>query len=401
MKIGIIGDTHFGAGYNLGKTDSKTQFNSRLLDFIDTFNSIIDEFVEHEVQIVILTGDIFETRHPTSAQLNAFSKCIQRAINKDLEIIVVVGNHDQQRTIATTTVDIFKSLETPGVSVYGNFGVHAVKDENGDPVNFILMPYRDRRMVGAKTISDAVSMIHTQLDDLCADLESPKIVVGHFMVGKSITGENPDSFSINELILPLKVFSNVDTVIMGHVHKHMVLSDKTPTILYVGSMERNSFGEKHHSKVSLILDTEKIEEVQVLPTKTKLLLEMNFDYTGGEKCFKHQITDRIILDVEKFNMRWNLTNAIVKFVTKVKRNDLYYVNQERIKEYILSKNVKHLMPLQVSSINSRKLRNKKITENISGKKAMVRFINQLIEPEQVKRKLIKFANNIIEEVEGK
>lgn len=402
MKIGIIGDTHFGAGYNLGKTDSKTQLNSRLLDFISTFNGIIDKFIEHDVQIVILTGDIFETRHPTSAQLNAFSKCIQRAINKELEIIVVVGNHDQQRTISTTTVDIFKSLETPGVSVYGDFGVHVVKDEDGNNVNFILMPYRDRRMIGAQTTSGAVDLIHKELDSLCANLKSPKIAVGHFMVGKSITGENPDSFSINELILPLSVFANnVDIAIMGHVHKHMILSDKDPTILYVGSMERNSFGEKHHSKVSLVLDTNNIEKINVLSTQTRPLHEMNFDYTGGEKCFKHQITDKIILDIEKFNMRWNLTNAIVKFITKVKKNDLYYVNQDKIKEFILSKNVKHLLPLQVSSINSRKLRNKKITENVAGKKAMVTFINQLIESESIKRKLIKFANNIIEEVEGK
>ena len=139
MKIGIIGDTHFGAGYNLGKTDPKTQFNSRLLDFIHTFNSIIDEFISRDVRMVVLTGDIFETRHPTSAQLNAFSKCVQRAIKKNLEVVIVVGNHDQQRTIATTTVDFFNSLETPGMSIYGNFGVHTVKDECGNNVNFILM----------------------------------------------------------------------------------------------------------------------------------------------------------------------------------------------------------------------------------------------------------------------
>ena len=402
MKIGIIGDIHFGAGYNLGKTDPKTQLNSRLLDFINTFNSIIDEFVKRDVQMIVLTGDIFETRHPTSAQLNAFSKCAQRAINKDLEVVIVVGNHDQQRTISTTTVDIFNSLETPGISIYGNFGVHTVKDEHGHNVNFILMPYRDRRMIGAKTTSEAIEIIRNKVNVLCTNLQSPKIAVGHFMVDKSITGENPDSFSINELILPLNMFSNFDTTIMGHVHKHMVLSEDSPTIVYSGSMEKVSFGEKHHSKVSLILDTNNIGDVDILPSKTsRSLHEKKFDYTDGEKVFKHQITDKIILDIEKFNMRWNLANAIVKFVVKVKKNDLYYVNQEKIGEYILSKKVRHLMPMQVSSVNSRKLRNKKITEDVTGKKAMITFIRQLIEPEQIKRKLIKAANSVIEEVEGK
>lgn len=400
MKIGIIGDTHFGAGYNLGKLDQDTQLNSRLLDFANTFDSIVNEFMKREVKIVVITGDIFETRHPTSAQLNAFSKCIQHAINNNLEVVVVVGNHDQQRTISTTTVDIFNSLKTPGISIYSNFGVHEVKDEFGNNVNFILMPYRDRRMTGAKINSDAINEIKEELNELCKDLDSPKIAVGHFMMDKSITGENPDSFSINELILPLNIFDDFDVTIMGHVHKHAILS-KNPLIMYSGSMEKISFGEKHHIKVTIILDTNNILNPEIIKTKIRNLYEMNFNYTEGEKYFKNQITDRIILDIKKFNMRWNLDGAIVKLIVKVKENDFYFVNQEKIREYILSKKVKHLSTIEISSVKFRKLRNKNITENVGGKKAMASFIKGLIEPEEIKRKLIKFANSVIEEVEGK
>lgn len=400
MKIGIIGDVHIGAAYNLGKLDPNTQLNSRLLDFSNTFDSIVDEFVKRKVKIIVLTGDIFETRHPTSAQLNIFSKCVQRAINNNLEIVVVVGNHDQQRTIATTTVDIFNSLETPGISIYPNFGVHEVKDEFGNSVNFILMPYRDRRMTRAKTNADAINKIQEELNELCSNLDSPKIIVGHFMMDKSITGENPDSFSINELILPLSMFDNSDVTIMGHVHKHAILSKK-PLIMYSGSMEKVSFGEKHHTKIAIVLDTNNILNPEIIKTKIRNLYEMNFNYTEGEKDFKNQITDKIILDIKKFNIRCNLDGAVVKLIAKVKENDFYFVNQEKIKEYILSKKVKHLSPIEISSVKSRKLRNKNITENVGGKKAMASFIKGLIEPEQIKRKLIKFANSVIEEVEGK
>jgi exonuclease SbcD len=400
MKIGIIGDTHFGAGYNLGKLDPDTQLNSRLLDFSNTFNSIIDRFLKRDVKVVVITGDIFDTRHPTSAQLNTFSRCIQRAINKDLQIVILVGNHDQQRTIATTTVDIYNSLETPGVSVYANLDVHTIRDKYGKKINLILMPYRDRRMIGTKTTSDAVEQIRGELNAICDNLDGTKIAVGHFMMDRAIAGENPDTFSINELILPLDIFKNLDGVVMGHVHKHAILSKK-PLIAYAGSMEKISFGEKHHTKVTLVLDTDDLSKVEVIKSNIRNLYEMNFNYTTGEKNLKHQITDTILLDIEKFHMKWNLSKAIVKLTAKVKENDLYYVNQEKIKEYILSKNVKYLSPVQISSVNFRKLRNKNITENVSGKKAMTAFINELIEPEQIKKKLIKFANNVIEAVEGK
>lgn len=399
MKIGIIGDTHFGAGYNLGKIDSATQLNTRLLDFSKTFNYIVDEFCSRNVRVAILTGDIFETRHPTSTQLNTFSKCIQRAINKGLEIVMVVGNHDQQRTVSTTTIDIFNSLETPGVSVYPDFGIHKIKDKD-KVINCVLMPYRDRRMMGAETNDEAVKKIANKLNELCVNLSGQKIIVGHFMMDKSVTGENPDSFSINELILPLSIFKGFDAVIMGHVHKHDVLS-RDPPIIYSGSMEKVSFGEKNHKKIAIVLDTDNIKNPEIINTPVRNLYEMNFDYTEVEKLFKNQITDKIILDIEKFNMKRRLEDAIVKLVVKVKEDDLYYINHSKIKEYIMSKKVQHMAPLNITSVNFRKLRNKNITETVSGKTAMTHFIKNLIEPEQIKNKLIKFANEIIEEVEGK
>ena len=119
------------------------------------------------------------------------------------------------------------------------------------------------------------------------------------------------------------------------------------------------------------------------------------------KYFKHNITNKILLDIEKFHMKWNIKDSIVKLTAKVKDNDLYHVSHSQIKEKILEKKVKYLCPLQISAVSFRKLRNKEITEDVSGKKAMASFIKTLVEPEETKKKLIKFANNIIEEVEGK
>lgn len=399
MKIGIIGDTHFGAGYNLGKIDPYTQLNTRLLDFANTFNNIIDKFEQRNVKVVILTGDIFETRHPSSAQINMFSKCLQRAINKKMEIIMVVGNHDQQRNISTTTIDIFNYLEIPGVKVYSNFDLHTVKDINNS-INIILMPYRDRKMIGTKDNNDAVLEIQKEIDKLLLNAVGPKIVVGHFMIEKPIIGENPDSFSMNELILPLDMFKNIDAVVMGHVHKHSIVS-RSPVVIYSGSMEKVGFGEKHHSKVSIVLDTNNINKFEIINSKVRELHEMNFDYSEGEEYFKQQITDKILLDIEKFHMKYNLKESISRLIIKIKDDDLHFINHAKIKEKILEKKVKYMCPSQISTVSVRQLRSKEITENVSGKMAMAAFIKTLIEPEEVKNKLIKGANTIIEEVEGK
>lgn len=405
MKIGIIGDTHFGAGFNLGKIDPDTQLNSRLLDFSNTFNSIIDNFLRQGVKLVVLTGDIFETRHPTSAQLNVFSRCLTRAVNKGLEIIIVVGNHDQQRTISTTTLDVFHSLELDNVSVYADMGLHTIKDDYGKNIDLFLMPYRDRRMLAADTNADAIEMISDELGRLRArtlneDKEHCRIIVGHFMMGKPGEFVDPDSFSINELMLPLEIFEGFDATIMGHVHQHEVIS-KDPVIIYSGSMEKVSFGEKLHKKVSLILDTDNITDFQIIRSNVRALYEMSFDYTENKKLYKQTITDKIIEDIDDYSKTHKIGGAIVKFNARVKDNDLYHVNQNRIKSHILGKDVNYLSSVQIASVATRQLRNKDINEASAVKKAMDSFINGLLESDNVKKRLLKCAMKVMDEVDTK
>lgn len=400
MKIGIIGDTHFGAGFNLGRTDPITQLNSRLLDFSNTFNNIIDEFVKRNVKLVAITGDIYEARHPTPVQLSMFSKCIQRAVSHDMKVIMVVGNHDQQRTIATTTIDIYNVLNLDKIVAFPNMDVYTI-DENDKQTHLIMMPYRDRRMmVGATTNNEAIDKIRTEVKNLTSGLKGSKIAIGHFMIDKAITGETSEVFSISELVLPLDIFSGFDAVMMGHVHKHDVLS-KNPLIMYVGSMEKITFGEKNHTKVAVVIDTDDITKTEIIKTKVRDLFEMDFDYTQNDKQYKHQITEQIISDIEKFDLRNNLKNSISKLSVRVKENDLYYVNQERLKEYIMNKKVSYLAPVQTSTISTRQLRSRDITETVDSKTAMTSYIKNLSETEAFKKKLLKYAIPLIEEVEGK
>jgi DNA repair exonuclease SbcCD nuclease subunit len=394
MKVAVIGDVHMGASYNLGKIDPITQHNTRLLDFSNTFNNIIDIFISKGVEVVVLTGDLYETRHPTSAQLNAFSRCIRRATEKGLDVRIVVGNHDQQRTIDTTTVDIYNELKLDKIKVYPEMSAFKIGD-----VNIVAMPYRDRRMTGADTNSGAIQILREQLNDLTEGMTGFKLLVGHLMLEKTAGEDNPDGFSINELILPHDMFGGFDVVVMGHVHRHSIVNKSDPTIIYSGSMERVSMGEKDHKKVTLIIDTV-AKSVEVVPTKVRNLYELSFDY-DGDKLYKHGINNVILGDIDKFCATTDLKDSVVKIVIKLNEHDHYFLNQQKIREHLLSKGIDCFYSLQTSTIISRQLRNKEITEDVSGLKAMESFISGLIEPESVKNRLHKYAREIILEVEGK
>ena len=49
MRAVILGDTHFGVGYSIGKTDKHRRLNSRLLDFSKTFDYVIDHMVSNDI----------------------------------------------------------------------------------------------------------------------------------------------------------------------------------------------------------------------------------------------------------------------------------------------------------------------------------------------------------------
>jgi DNA repair exonuclease SbcCD nuclease subunit len=227
------------------------------------------------------------------------------------------------------------------------------------------------------------------------------VIVGHFMLEQSITGEDPDSFSINELILPIKMFECADVVVMGHVHKHMVLSKSNPLAIYTGSMDRVSFGEKHHSKSSIILDTDNLLEAVIIDNDVRAMAEIEIDLAAHDKEYKTQINNKIVSEIERFAKKTDLKDVIVKLLVKIKDNDAYYINNDKVKEFIYSKQVYSLPSLQILPISHRQLRNKDITETVDSKQAIESFINGLGESDLTKGKLIKMAKYIIEEVNNK
>lgn len=397
MKVGIVGDTHFGAAYSLGKIDPSTQLNSRLMDFSDTFNRIIDTFLSKGVTVAVLTGDIFETRHPTASQLKTFSQCLSRAISKGIEhIVIVVGNHDQQRHVKTSTVDLYHELHLNSVHVFASIGSYKLDDST----DLILVPYRDRRMIGGKSSADAISKLQNRIDSVASNLTGNTILVGHLMLEEDTINVGPDEFSLSELMIPLEVFDDLDIVIMGHVHKPGVVSKKKPVILYSGSMEKVSFGERDHDKSTIVIDTDTME-VEIVSTEVRDLYNITLDYSGYSKPLKSGVMKRLIADINLFDIKNKIEDSITKVSVKVKDVDLYYIKQNEIKNLINGKGVHNCSGIYITAVNSRQLRNSKINESLESKRAITSFINSLNESKEMKQRLLTGAKQVIKDVDGK
>lgn len=393
-NIGVIGDTHFGSGPNLGRVDSATQLHTRLLDYQNTFNNNIDYFEKQGIDLVILTGDIFETRHPTSSQHKIFSSCIKRGIDKGMEFIIVVGNHDQQRDISTNTIDLYKTLGLDKVHVFDEFGTFKYQDNT-----IFLMPFRDRKNFGVSTNQEALDIIKSKLDEL--GFSNPKIknkiVIGHYMFEGSIfTGTEYDA-SINEIYLLKDMFSECSATVMGHIHKGEVLQ-KSPKIIYSGSMERNTYGERDYDKGVVVINTEDFSKSKFVKVKTRSLFDIKIDYSE-KQIEKGEVLKQILSDIDSFAEENDLNGSISRVAVKIDEADLYSINEGVLKNYLYSKGISYCSGISISSF-LKHTKKSEISELTDSKKIIASYVNSLKDIDSVKKDMIEFAEKIINDVDG-
>lgn len=393
MNIGIIGDTHIGAGYNLGITDPDTQLNTRLLDFAKTFNYIIDEFVKRNVQKIIITGDIFDSRFPTPSQLKVFAQCFNRAIDFNIkELILLAGNHDRQRSINSTTLDHYKELKLNNLKIVNDFDTFKLDKYMAG----IFLPYKDKKMFSTHSLIDAKQIFKTHLNRLINNYtDIKKIVVGHFMLEeRGVTDIIED---LNEIIIPIDFFDKVDVTIMGHVHKFKIIQE-TPPIIHIGSMEKNSFGEKEYNNKSIILNTETLN-LEMVNINTRNLYEIYINCTEN-KIPKEQLIVFIIDNIKKYNDKNNLSNSIIKLEITIDEKDVPFVDINSIKSLLCSLNIHNCVSLHLKCISDKQLRNKNIDKILNSKNAIKEYINNIIKEDGKKELLLTYAEQVISEVDG-
>ena len=390
--IGLQGDLHFGASYNLGTLDPKTQHNTRLLDYMTTLKRNIDLFIENGIDLLVFLGDIYETRSPSQQQINALVECLNYALDKGLKVIILAGNHDQQRSTDTTTIDLFKTLRLKNVSVYTDFGVY---DYNG--VKIFLMPYRDRKYLGVETNKEAVEIINKKLTDLgYYDCEN-KVVFGHYMFEGTTSYSKSETFSMTEILLDRKMFRDAKAVVMGHIHRAEILSNNPP-MFYSGSMERNTYGEKDYDKCIVFVDTNDYSASKLMKVDVKDLYDLKIDYSDSF-LLKGETLPTLLKDIDAFCERNNVKNSIMRLSAKIDETDLYSVNQNAIKSYLYSKGICYCSGVSITSF-FRYVRKTDLIDTTDSKKIIEVYIKELDEIEATKKDMLQLANDIISSLDG-
>ena len=261
LRIAHLADTHIGME-NYGRINPETGLNQRLHDFLSSMDQAIDGAIGANVDLVVFAGDIYKTRDPTPTHQREFARRIQRLSSAAIKTVLVAGNHDIPLSAGrATSVDIFRALEIPNVSVARTIGTHVIETKSG-PVQVLTFPWAVRSMVLAQpeykncTIAELnQAMIELTRDRLAAEAEAldpqlPAMIVGHaHLFGARIGAERLLTMG-SDPMYDLRTFDlpGVDYVALGHIHKHQVPHYASPPVVYAGSIDRVDFGEQDEAK---------------------------------------------------------------------------------------------------------------------------------------------------------
>jgi exonuclease SbcD len=187
--------------------------------------------------------------------------------------VLLVGNHDLPAVSKrASSVDIFRTLKVPNVTVASRDKLHMLTTKKGARIQVATVPYPQRQQLLAhddhrqKTIAELDELVRDMVADNIqalaeqVDLSLPAVLVGHFSVSEAKLGSERTVMLGRDVVVLKSVLADPawDYVALGHIHRHQELNQgQPPPIVYSGSLERIDFGEEKEQKGFVVADVQR------------------------------------------------------------------------------------------------------------------------------------------------
>lgn len=225
MKFLHIADVHLDSPF-LGLSFLPSELFGQIKNAIQlSFEKAVNFAIDHDVDLVLLAGDTFDSTHPTPQSKIFFANQIKRLVDRQIQVVMVLGNHDYSQ------IDDLLLNESPYFKIIGS-------NEQIEQVDFMTKSQYKYRVVG-------FSYQHNHITEDIIAKYPPKstliytIGLAHAgMKQSSVDQNNYAPFTLNEV-----KDLNYDYFALGHIHLRQVLSQE-PWIVYSGNLQGRHVNEK-------------------------------------------------------------------------------------------------------------------------------------------------------------
>lgn len=325
-------DLHLGIE-SYGPLDPQTGVSSRVRDFLDRLDEVVDYALKSEVDAVLFCGDAYKGRNPLPTYERELAYRVKKLADAGIPVILVGGNHDlPEHPQKASSLDIFSALKVPNVYVFRRPGVIRLETRRGS-LQIAAMPYPPRAFI--RTLKEEKGWeefkIEEELQKLAQEIDPkiPSVLAGHFSVIGARYGSEKAIILGDDFEVPRSVLLSGpwDYVALGHIHCFQDLNPgNQPPVIYSGSLERIDFSEEHESKGFVKVHLRKGETTwEFIPVKARPFLTIEAD-VRGEKEAEKILMNKLQAYKEKVN------GAVVR--VKVKMKEGQRLNEEKVRELL-------------------------------------------------------------------
>jgi DNA repair protein SbcD/Mre11 len=222
--------------------------------------SIVSIARSHDVDLVLVAGDLFETAAPTARSQGLVMRTLLALRGDGRQVVVIAGNHDNQALLDS----VYRpALDSVGVRVVGiprrpdAGGMISLKTRDDTAVTIAALPFLSHRYAVraaevllqdfAEHALDYTQRVRSLLRLLCDGFtnDSVNIVMGHAtLLGGRRGGGERDVQTRFDYELPASVFpASAHYVALGHLHRQQEIAGPCP-IYYSGAPLAVDFGEE-------------------------------------------------------------------------------------------------------------------------------------------------------------
>ena len=324
MRILHFSDVHIGVE-NYGRTDPQTGLSTRLVDFLSALDELVEYALVQDVDLVLLAGDAYKGRDPSQTHQREFASRMAKLSSAGIPVFLLVGNHDLPHSPSrANAIEIFHTLDVPNVTVGDGLGNYTVPTRKG-PIQIVGLPWPrrsgllSREESRGKTLQEIREEIEDRItkgiQDCVENLDPsiPALLAGHVTVNGARTGtEQSMMLGQDHVLFPSALQKpELDYVALGHIHKHQILRNESPMVVYSGSLERVDFSEEDDTKGFCVIDLDKsapqgrrLQDFRFQPVSARPFLTIEARVPAGDA----DPTNTVMRSI----MRRNVAGSIVR-----------------------------------------------------------------------------------------
>jgi len=241
-------------------------------EHVAVLKSIVTAAREHEADVVLVAGDLFESAAPTARSQGLVMRTLLALREDGRQVVVIAGNHDNPGLIDAVYRPVLGEL---GLHVLGlpkrpeSGGTLTLRPRSGGTVRVAALPFLSKRYAVraaevvfhefAEHALDYAQRVRAFVDLLTAGFadDSVNVVMSHAtLLGGRRGGGERDVQTGLDYEVPAGVFpATAHYAALGHLHRQQEIPGPCPAF-YSGSPLAIDFGEEGNEPAALIVSAE-------------------------------------------------------------------------------------------------------------------------------------------------